>query len=181
LDGYVADESGNFDWAAPDEELHAAINDLLRPVGTHLYGRRMYDVLVAWEDMAVEEEPDVIRDFASIWRAADKVVFSRTLDEPRSARTFVRREFEPDEIRQMKASAASDLSVGGHGLGGQAIRAGLVDELHLFVAPVIVGGGTAALPRDFRWDLRLVGERRFGSGFVQLHYRPTAAVGSQHG
>jgi dihydrofolate reductase len=171
LDGYVADADGNFDWAAPDDEVHSFVNDLVRPIGIHLYGRRMYDVLVAWEDMPVEGQPEVVRDFASIWRAADKIVFSRTLAEVRSARTRIQREFSPDEVRGLKASAEHDLAIGGPNLAGQAISAGLVDECHLFLNPVVVGGGTPALPSGVRWDLELVDERRFNNGVVHVEYR----------
>jgi dihydrofolate reductase len=171
LDGYVADRDGNFQWAAPDEELHAFVNDLERPIGTHLYGRRMYDVMVFWETIDTGPEPPVMRDFAQIWRAADKVVYSGTLAQVSSARTRLEREFDPEAVRAMKASAASDISVGGPELAGHAIRAGLVDEYHLFLTPILVGGGTAALPDDVRVGLELVEERRFASGVVYLHYR----------
>jgi dihydrofolate reductase len=171
LDGYVADRDGNFQWAAPDEELHAFVNDLERPIGTHLYGRRMYDVMVFWETIDTDPEPPVMRDFAQIWRAADKVVYSGTLAQVSSARTRLEREFDPEAVRAMKASAASDISVGGPELAGHAIRAGLVDEYHLFLTPILVGGGTAALPEDVRVGLELVDERRFASGVVYLHYR----------
>jgi dihydrofolate reductase len=173
LDGYTADEDGNFDWAEPDEEVHAFVNDLERPIGTHLYGRRMYEVMVAWETMDVAGEPPVVRDFAEIWRAADKVVYSTTLASASSARTRIERAFDPDAIRHMKADAPRDISVGGAHLGGQAIRAGLVDELHLLVSPAVVGGGLQALPQGVRVDLELVDERRFGGGVVHLHYRTT--------
>jgi dihydrofolate reductase len=171
LDGYVADRDGNFQWAAPDEELHAFVNDLERPIGTHLYGRRMYDVMVFWETIDTGPEPPVMRDFAQIWRAADKVVYSGTLAQVSSARTRLEREFDPEAVRAMKAFAASNISVGGPELAGHAIRAGLVDEYHLFLTPILVGGGTAALPDDVRVGLELVEERRFASGVVYLHYR----------
>jgi dihydrofolate reductase len=175
LDGYVADEDGSFGWAAPDEEVHAFVNDLMRPAGTHLYGRRMYEVMLAWEPPhAFADEPPAIQDFAEIWRAADKVVYSRTLETASSARTRVEREFDPDAVRQMKASVEGDLIVGGPDLAGQALGAGLVDECHLFLAPVVVGGGKQALPDGLRLDLQLLDERRFRSGFVHLHYRTTA-------
>jgi dihydrofolate reductase len=173
LDGYVADANGNFDWAAPTEEVHAFVNDLLRPVGTHLYGRRMYDVMVAWEDLPLEGQSEVIRDWAGMWRAADKVVYSRTLSEVRSARTRIEPEFDPEAVRRMKESAAGDLTVGGPELAGQAIRAGLVDECHLVLAPIVVGGGTPALPSGVRWALELIGERRFVNGTVAVGYRAT--------
>jgi dihydrofolate reductase len=171
LDGYVADQAGEFDWSMPDEEVHAAVNDLLRPVGTQLYGRRMYEVLVAWETMDTRDEPDVIQDFAEIWRTAEKVVYSRTLEEPSSARTRIERDFDPEQVRRMKDSGDRDLSVGGPELAAQAIAAGLVDEIHLFLSPILVGGGKRALPDDGRIELELVHQRRFGNGVVHLHYR----------
>jgi dihydrofolate reductase len=172
LDGYVADKDGNFDWAEPDEEVHAFVNDLERPIGTYLYGRRMYEVMVAWETMLTgADEPPVMRDFAEIWKAADKVVYSKTLETVSSAKTRIEREFDPDAVRDMKRSAGRDISVGGPDLAAQAIEAGLVDELHLLLTPVVVGGGTPSLPDDVRLDLALVDERRFRSGVVHLHYR----------
>ncbi len=172
LDGYIADEDGNFAWAAPDEEVHAFINDLARPVGTYLLGRRMYDVLEYWDDPpALEQEPSVIRDFTEIWRAADKVVYSRTLAEARTARTRISRDFDPDAIQELKAQSDRDLSIGGPELAHQAIGAGLVDEFQLFAVPVIVGAGTPSLPRDARLDLELLDERQFRNGTVFLHYR----------
>ncbi len=172
LDGYVADEDGNFDWAAPDDEVHAFVNDLERPVGTYLYGRRMYETMVYWETAhTLADEPPAIRDYTEIWQAADKVVYSTTLDEVASARTRIEREFDPEAVRQLKASADSDLGVGGPGLAAQAIRAGLVDEYHLFVSPVAVGGGNRSLPDGVRVRLELLDEHRFGNGVVHLHYR----------
>jgi dihydrofolate reductase len=171
LDGYVADEQGNFDRLAPDEELHAFVNDLERTVGTHLYGRRMYEVMVAWETMETAGEPDVMRDFAEIWWAADKIVYSRTLKSVASERTRIEREFEPEAVRQMKATTERDISIGGPELAGQALAAGLVDECHLFLAPLSMGGGTRALPNGVQLRLELLDERRFASGVVQLHYR----------
>ena len=148
LDGYVDDEDGNFDWAAPDEEVHAFVNDLERPIGTYLYGRRLYEVMVAWETMDTgPDQPPVVRDFAEIWQAADKVVYSTTLETVASARTRIERDFDPEAVRRMKASAQRDLTVGGPALAAQAIRAGLVDECHLFLSPIVVGGGTARPPR----------------------------------
>ena len=170
LDGYIADAQGEFGWAQPDPEVHAFVNDLERPIGTHLYGRRLYETMVVWETM--DDPAPVMRDYAELWRAADKVVYSRTLDAPRSARTRIEREFEPDQVRRMKEEAASDLTIGGAGLAGEAIAAGLVDEYHLLLAPAIVGGGTRALPDRVRTDLELLDERRFAdSGFVYLRYR----------
>jgi dihydrofolate reductase len=172
LDGYVADEDGTFDWAAPDAEVHAFVNDLERPVGTYLYGRRMYEVMAAWETVPTDAgQPPQMRDYARIWRAADKVVYSRTLAEASTARTRVEGEFDPDAVRRMKASAGRDLSVGGPHLAAEAFRAGLVDECHLFLNPVVVGGGNRALPDHLRLDLELLDERRFGNGVVHLHYR----------
>jgi dihydrofolate reductase len=172
LDGYVADQRGNFDWAAPDEEVHTFVNDLERPVGTHLYGRRMYEVLVAWEtaETFADQRP-FMQDFARLWQAADKIVFSRTLAKVSSARTRIERDFDPEAVRRMKATAARDISVGGPDLAAQAIKAGLVDEYHLFITPVIVGGGNPALPDGARVNLELVGARRFAGGVVYLHYR----------
>ena len=171
LDAYVADEDGNFDWAEPDEEVHTAVNDLERQVGTYLYGRRMYEVLVAWETLDLADQPPFIREYAEIWRAADKIVYSTTLETVSSARTRIERAFDPEAVRQMKSSAASDLSVGGPDLAAQAIAAGLVDEVHLFLAPIVVGGGTRALPGNVRVELELSDERRFGNGAVHLQYR----------
>ena len=170
LDGYVADADGKFDWSAPDEEVHASVNDLERGVGTFLLGRRMYEVLVAWETMRVEDEPEPIRDFAEIWRAADKIVYSRTLAVPSSERTRIEREFDPETVRQLKAASERDLGVGGPELAAEAIAAGLVDEYHLFLNPILVGGGTRALPDDVRVPLELVDERRFGNGVVFVRY-----------
>jgi dihydrofolate reductase len=172
LDGYVADEDGNFDWAEPDEEVHSFVNDLERRVGTYLYGRRMYEVMVPWGSPdTVADQPPFMHDYAEIWKAADKVVYSTTLEAASSARTRVERDFDPDAIRQMKATANRDISVGGPDLAAQAIKTGLVDEWHLFVTPVVVGGGTRSVPDDVRLKLHLVDERRFGNGVVYLHYR----------
>jgi dihydrofolate reductase len=172
LDGYIADEDGNFDWAAPDEEVHTFVNDLVRPVGTYLYGRRMYETMVGWEtDPTLADQSPLMRDFAEIWQAADKVVYSRTLEAVSSARSRIERDFDPEAVRQMKAQAGSDIAVGGPDLAAQAIKAGLVDEYQLFVAPIVVGGGTQSLPDDVRLKLELLDERRFGNGMVHLHYR----------
>jgi len=171
LDGYIADEQGTWDWAAPDEQVHELVNELQRPVGTHLYGRRMYEVLVAWETLSLEDQPSFIRDYAEIWRSADKVVYSSTLEAVSSARTRIERSFEPEIVREMKATADRDLWIGGPNLAAQALRAGLVDKVSLFLAPVIVGGGTPALPDGVRVDLELMDERRFDNGFVYVRYR----------
>jgi dihydrofolate reductase len=173
LDGYVADEDGNFDWAAPDEEVHSFVNELERPVGIYLYGRRMYEVMVYWEtaDILADQSPPPGRDFAEIWQAAEKIVYSKTLEQASSARTRIEREFDPEAVRRLKASAERDLSVGGPDLAAQAIKAGLVEELHLFVTPIIVGGGTPWLLDGVRVNLELLDERRFDSGVVYLRYR----------
>jgi dihydrofolate reductase len=172
LDGYVADEDGNFDWAAPDEEVHAFVNDLERSVGTYLYGRRIYEVMVGWEtDHTLADQSPVMRDFAQIWQAADKIVYSTTLETVSTTRTRIERDFDPEAVRQMKARAGRDISVGGPDLAAQAIEAGLVDEWNLFVAPIVVGGGKQSLPNNVRLKLELLDERRFGNGMVHLHYR----------
>ena len=174
LDGYVADESGNFDWAAPDEEVHGFVNDLERGVGTYLYGRRMYETMVYWETAhELVGEPDVIQDYTRLWQAAEKIVYSKTLEAARSARTRIERDFEPESVRRMKAAAGRDISVGGPHLAAQALRAGLVDELHLLVAPVVIGGGHRSLPDGVRIKLDLIDQRAFRSGVVHLHYRTT--------
>ena len=172
LDGYVADEDGKFDWAFPGEEVHAFINELERPIGTYLYGRRMYETMAFWETEPSDAEAEpAMREFAEIWRAADKVVYSTTLDSPSTARTRIERRFDFDSVRHLKDEAGSDLTIGGAHLAGQALRAGLVDELQLFLAPIVVGAGTRALPDDARVPLELTDERRFGNGIVHLRYR----------
>ena len=172
LDGYVADVDGNFEWAVPDDEVHAFINDLERPVGTYLYGRRMYETMVGWESVhTLADQPPFMRDFAQIWQAADKIVYSKTLEAVSSARTRIERDFDPEAIRQMKARAGRSIIVGGPELAAQAIKAGLVDEWHLFVAPIVVGGGKQSLPNNIRLKLELLDERRFDNGMVHLHYR----------
>jgi dihydrofolate reductase len=169
LDGYVADEHGRFDWAAPDAEVHAHVNDMMRPMGTHLLGRRMYEVLAVWETM---DDPDPrMRDFAQLWRAADKIVYSSTLEQVSSARTRIERTFDPDAVRELKSTAGADLSIGGPTLAAHAFAAGLVDVVELYLSPVIVGGGKRALPDGVRLDLELVDERRFANGAVHLRYR----------
>ena len=182
LDGYIEDENGRFDWAEPDEEVHAFVNDLERPVGTYLYGRRMYETMLGWEaDPGFAEQSRAMRDFAEIWQAADKIVYSRTLEAASTERTRIERDFDPDAVRELKAGAARDLAVGGPDLAAHAFRAGLVDECHLFLAPIIVGGGKPAFPDDVRVPLELLDERRFGNGTVYLAYRagPAIANGSR--
>ncbi len=172
LDGYIADEDGNFDWAAPDEEVHSFVNELERPVGTYLYGRRMYEVMVYWETAhTLADQPPVVLDFAEIWQAADKIVYSKTLETVSSARTRIERDFDPEAVRQLKARAVRDITVGGPDLAAEAIRAGLVDEYHLFATPIVVGGGKQSFPDGVHLELELLGERRFGNGVVHLRYR----------
>jgi dihydrofolate reductase len=171
LDGYVADEQGKFDWAKPDDEVHAFVNDLERTAGTYLYGRLMYETMAVWEtNPSLAARSELLADYAEIWQAAEKIVYSRTLEEPGTARTRIERDFDPEDVGRMKASAESDLTVGGPELAAHALRAALVDECRLFVAPVIVGGGHRWLPDDLHLELELRDERRFGSGFVYLAY-----------
>lgn len=174
LDGYTADASGNFDWAAPDEEVHAFVNDLERRAGTYLYGRRMYETMAYWQTVPTGAGiPAVSAEFARIWQAADKIVYSTTLASAASPRTRIERTFDPQAIRDLKADADRDITIGGPGLAGHAIRAGLVDEYQLFLTPVVVGGGTASLPDDVRVSLELLDTRRFGNGVVFVRYRAT--------
>ena len=173
LDGYVEDSTGGFDWAAPDEEVHAFVNDLERPIGTYLYGRRMYHTMYPWETVGADAPP-VSRDYGEVWRSAEKIVYSRTLDQVSSARTRIERNFDPETIRQLKQSSPHDISIGGAELAGEALAAGLVDECHLLLNPVAVGGGKPALPHGVRVDLELVAEQRFRGGVVHLHYRVSA-------
>ncbi len=171
LDGYVEDEDGRFDWSTPDDEVHAFVNDLERPIGTYLYGRRMYETMVFWETVSTTaDEPAVFSDYARIWRAADKIVYSRSLQEASSAKTRIERKFDPDAIQRLKRSTGADIAIGGAEIAGQAIGAGLVDECHLFLCPIVVGGGKRALPHNMRIQLELLGERRFSNGVVHLHY-----------
>ena len=169
LDGYIADANGNFDWAEPDAEVHAFVNDLDRSVGTYLLGRRMYEVLSVWD--TIQDDHPAIADFADIWRSTDKIVYSSTLDSVSTARTRLERTFDPDTVAAMKASADRDLSIGGPTLAARAIAAGLVDEWNLFLSPVVVGGGTSAFPAGSSVELTLEDERRFANGTVYLRYR----------
>ncbi|MGE3858263.1 MAG: dihydrofolate reductase family protein [Dehalococcoidia bacterium] len=175
LDGYVADAAGSIDWSVPSEEVHAFFNDLLRPVGTCLYGRKMYETMVYWETPRPDWGP-VEHDFAAVWQDADKVVYSTTLQAVASARTRVERAFDVEAVRRLKEAAEADLTIGGAQIAAQAIRAGLVDDYHLVVTPVVIGGGPGAFPDDVRIDLELVEERRFATGAVHLHYRPRGAA-----
>ncbi len=172
LDGYVEDAEGKFDWGAPSHEVHAFVNDLERPIGTYLYGRRMYETMVFWETVSTgADQPVVMRDFAEIWRAAEKIVYSRTLRTVSSARTRIEREFDTDSIQRLKKTSGADITIGGAELAGQAIRSGLLDECHLFLTPIVVGGGKPALPDNVHSPFELLDERRFKSGVVHLHYR----------
>ena len=178
LDGYVADAEGNFEWAAPGEEVHAFVNDLERPVGTYLYGRRMYDTMAGWQDPpAAVAGSAAAQDFAAIWQGAEKVVYSRTLETASTPRTRIERDFEPEAVRQLKAAAQRDLTIGGAEIAGQALAAGVVDEFQLFLHPVVVGGGSRALPDDVRMQLELLDERRFANGVVYLRYRVLGSGG----
>jgi dihydrofolate reductase len=170
LDGFIADQDDNFDWAAPDDEVHAFVNDLERQVGTYLYGRRMYEVMRYWETAPGADALPVEKDYAKIWRGADKIVYSKTLPTAPTAKTRIERDFDHGAVRRMKAQARRDISVGGPDLAGQAISAGLVDELHLLLVPIVVGGGKPSLPQGVRVKLELLDQRRFGSGVVHLHY-----------
>ncbi len=171
LDGYTVDAAGDFDWSAPDEEVHAYVNDLQRSVGTYLYGRRLYEVMRWWETLDLDDQPEVARDFAEVWRAADKVVYSSTLAGPVTERTRVERVFDADAVQRMKDAADRDITVGGAHLAAAAIGAGLIDEYQQFLSPIVVGGGTRFLPDDVRVELELIDEHRFGNGVVFVHYR----------
>jgi dihydrofolate reductase len=171
LDGYVEDTQGKFDWAAPDDEVHAFVNDLERPIGTYLYGRRMYETMVYWETVSTGGDQSAAgRDYAEIWRAAEKIVYSRTLETPTSARTRFERDFDPGAIRELKEASGRDISLGGAELAREAIAAGLVDECYLLLVPIVVGGGKRALPDNMRFELELLDERRFKRGVVYLRY-----------
>jgi dihydrofolate reductase len=170
LDGYVADEDGNFDWAAPDAEVHAFVNELERPIGTYLYGRRMYEVMRVWQTMPDDPDEPVIGEYAEIWRSADKVVYSTTLRDVSTPRTRLERSFDADGVQRLKETALLDISIGGPALAAETLRAGLVDEIRLFLSPAIVGSGNAALP-EIRVDLDMLGEQSFKNGVVYLQYR----------
>jgi dihydrofolate reductase len=170
LDGYVADEDGKYDWARPDDEVFGFVNDFERPIGTYLYGRRLYEEMTGWETLPQAGQPPLMLDFAQIWRAADKVVFSRSLEAVSTPRTRIERDFDPRAVRQLKASADRDVTVGGPVLAAEALKAGLVDECHLIVCPVVVGGGKKSLPSGVRLPLELLAERRFANGAVYLRY-----------
>jgi dihydrofolate reductase len=172
LDGYIEDREGTFDWAAPDEEVHRFINDLETAAGTYLFGRRMYETMMVWEtDPSFTADSPLLQDYAQIWQAADKIVYSRTLETVSTRRTRIERTFDPEAIQQLKETSEHDISIGGPELAAHAFRAGLIDECHLFLAPIIVGGGKPSLPGNVRLELELMEERAFGSGMVFLHYR----------
>jgi dihydrofolate reductase len=172
LDGYIEDETGRFDWAVPDEEVHRFINDLVRPAGTYLYGRRLYETMAGWEtDESLADHSPIMRDFAGIWQSADKVVYSTTLATPSTSRTRIEKTFDADAVRYLKATTERDILIGGPGLAAPAFEAGLVDECRLFLVPVLVGDGKGALPGHVRLELELLEERRFGNGTVYLRYR----------
>jgi len=172
LDGYIEDMDGNFDWAAPDEEVHRYINDLERAAGTYLFGRRMYETMMVWEtDPNFTASSPTLRDFAEIWQAADKIVYSKTLEAVSTRKTRVERVFDPEAVRQLKAATGHELHIGGPELAAHAFKAGLIDECHLFLAPILVGGGKQALPNNIRLALELLEERRFRNGMVHLHYQ----------
>lgn len=172
LDGYIEDEHGSFNWTAPDDELFAFVTDLVRPVGTYLYGRRLYETMALWEtEPALAAQSELMANFADVWQAADKVVYSTTLDAVSTAKTRLVGEFDPASVRDMKASATSDLTVGGAHLAAQAFQAGLVDECHLLIRPILIGAGKPALPSGIRADLELLDDRQLGNGVVYLRYR----------
>jgi dihydrofolate reductase len=171
LDGYVADKSDNFDWAVPDEVVHTFVNDMERPIGTYLYGRRLYEVMVGWETVdAQSDQPPYILDYAKIWQAASKILFSKTLETVSSSHTRIERDFDPDIVRKMKETSRRDLSVGGPNIAAQAIKAGLIDEYHFFVTPILIGTGKRFFPDEVQLKLKLLDECRFGNGMVHLHY-----------
>lgn len=171
LDGFLEDETGALDWSVPDEEVHAFWNDHERGIGTSLYGRRMYETMRVWEDDDwLADEPEVVREYAGIWRETDKVVYSSSLTEVSTARTRIERRFDPEAVRRLKETSVADLSIGGATIGAEAFRHGLVDECVLLLCPVAVGGGKPALPRGQRLDLELLDQRRFANGVISVHY-----------
>ncbi|MEU1588089.1 dihydrofolate reductase family protein [Micromonospora sp. NPDC005710] len=172
LDGYIEDEHGRFDWTPPEDDYFAFVTDLVRPMGTYLYGRRLYESMSVWEtDPTLAERSKLTADFADVWQTADKVVYTTTLDAVSTARTRLERSFDPVSVRALKASATSDLTIGGAHLAAQAFRAGLVDECHLLIHPILTGAGKPGLPSATRLGLELLGNRRFSNGVVSLHYR----------
>jgi dihydrofolate reductase len=180
LDGYIEDRDGNFDWAMPDEEVHRFINNLERTAGTYLYGRRMYETMMVWEtDPNLAADSPLTQDFAQIWQAADKIVYSRTLASVSTRKTQIEPNFNPEAIRKLKEAVEHDIVIGGPQLAAHAFRSGLIDECHLFLTPIIVGGGKPSLPDNVRLELELVAERRFSNGTVYLRYQATQGRATQ--
>lgn len=172
LDGYTTDKDGDFNWTEPNDEVFQFITDLIRPMHTHIYGRLMYETMMVWEtDPRFAEESALMRDFAEVWQAADKIVYSRTLEKTSTHKTRIERIFDPDAIRQLKATSDHDIHIGGPDIASHAFRAGLIDEIHLFLFPIVVGGGKSALPNDMKIKLELLEERRFPNGTVYLRYQ----------
>lgn len=172
LDGYIEDPDGKFDWAMPDEEVHRFINNLERAAGTYLYGRRMYETMRVWEtDPTLAAQSELLRDFAELWQAADKIVYSKTLEAVSTRKTQIERNFDPEAIRQLKEAAEQDILIGGPAVAAHAFRSELIDECQLFLTPIVVGGGKQSLPNNVRLDLELLEERRFGNGMIFLRYR----------
>ena len=172
VDGFMEDQDGNFGWTEPNDEVFKFITDLMRPIGTHLLGRRMYETMMVWEtDPKFAAESSLKRDFAEVWQAANKIVFSTTLENLPTRKTQLMRSFEPETIRQLKANSEHDILIEGPEIASHAFRAGLIDECHLFILPVVVGGGKSAIPNNLRLNLELLEEQHFGNGTVYLRYR----------
>ncbi len=178
LDGFVADQDGNFDWAVPSEEVHAFVNDIVRNVGTSLLGRKMYDIMKVWDTIptegtneAMDGPSEAMNDYAKIWRAAKKIVYSTSLSDVAIANATIARSFDPNAIRKLVAESDKDFDIGGPHLAAEAIRAGIVDEYHQFIVPIIIGSGNDWLPKDVKSELKLVDVRKFENGFVHLQYR----------
>ncbi len=171
LDGFIEDREGSFNWAMPDDDVHSYVNNLERGIGTYLYGRRLYQTMKVWEQIYGQpDEIKVMRDYAAIWHGTDKVVFSATLEAVDTARTRLERSFDPEAIRALKAESEEDISIGGADLAADALRAGLVDEIHMFLSPILVGGGKPMLPENYATRLELLGQQAFDNGVVHLHY-----------
>lgn len=172
LDSYIEDRDGKFDWTDPSDEVFQFITNLIRSDGMHLYGRRTYENMMVWEtDPGLAAQSPLYHDFAQVWQAADKIVYSRTLETASTRKTKIERIFDPEAIRQLKENAGQDIHIGGAELAAHAFRAGLIDECHLFIKPIILGGGKAALPHNIRLGLELLDERRFDNGEVYVRYR----------
>ncbi len=172
LDGFIEDEHGGFEWTEPDDEQFVFVTDLVRPVGTYIYGRRLYETMAVWEtEPALAAQSELMADFAHVWQAADKIVYSTTLDAVSTGRSRLERNFDPAAVRKMKATTSRDLMVGGANIAAHAFSAGLIDECHLFIGPCVVGRGKPSLPSELRAKLELLDERRFGNGVVYVRYR----------